>query len=375
MILNTKIQIPNEVFEYFAAEPASPLFSVGQVADAVRVPIHPALSSLLAEVPTSEVELVLADPQFQFFAQPGDPNRQARIWFIERLLMDEIPRRKLALLRAERRAARPRPYDIPALADLEPDDDHLVPLSAFERDGARLLRNGYAFTILTTTPSPNSTHWLLGAIASEGVANTTSVRLDPYLFGPEASYPAMFYKMWMYGRPLDWERIGRLRAVEHGEWRPGPLSRESSFTQFCWSPRDGEVHFVCEEVPKPESISREAAHYLVYARRLDRAKAATGSKVPQARSSFSQNTIQGSPVSGHPSREVARRSPSCASASDTAIELPIPQLSLYVNSVFTKSCQLEYCSGLGPRLVPAGFSHQRNASCQVLRDDPIRGRI
>jgi hypothetical protein len=262
MILNAKIQIPNAVFEHFAAEPASPLFSVGRVADAARVPIHGALNSLLAEVPPSEVELVLADPQFQFFARPGDPKRQARIWFIERLLMEEIPRRKLALLRAERRAVRPRPYNIPALADLEPDDDHLVPLSAFECDGARLLRNGYAFTILTTTPAPNSTHWLLGAIASEGVANSTSVRLDPYLFGPEESYPAMFYKMWMYGRPLDWERIGRLRDVEHGEWRPGPLSRESSFTQFCWSPRDGEVHFVCEEVPKPESISREAARYL-----------------------------------------------------------------------------------------------------------------
>jgi hypothetical protein len=91
------------------------------------------LNSLLAEVPPSEVELVLADQQFQFFARPGDPDRQARIWFIERLLIDEIPRRKLTLLRAERRAARPRPYDTSALADLEPD--HLVPLSAFECDG------------------------------------------------------------------------------------------------------------------------------------------------------------------------------------------------------------------------------------------------
>jgi hypothetical protein len=82
---------------------------VGRVADAVRVPIHGALNSLLDDVPSSEVELVLADPQFQFFAGLGDSNPQARIWFIERLLMDEIPRRKLALLRAERRAARTRP--------------------------------------------------------------------------------------------------------------------------------------------------------------------------------------------------------------------------------------------------------------------------
>jgi hypothetical protein len=187
------------------------------------------------------------------------------------MLWDEIPRRKLKLLCAERGAIRPRPYDLPALADLEPADDHLVPLSAFQFDGSRLIRNGYAFTVLTTTPSHNSTHWLLAAISSEGISDRTNVRLDPYLFGPEDTYPMMFYRMWMYGRPLDWERIAGLREPEHGRWLPGPLSHQCEFTDFCWTPRPDEVHFVCEEVPTRLSLAREASRYLhaVYAPRTE----------------------------------------------------------------------------------------------------------
>ena len=72
----------------------------------------------------------------------------------------------------------------------------------------------------------------------------------------------MFYKMFMYGRPLDWSRIAGLRESEHGRWLPdGPLGRKSLFTDFCWQPRANEVHFTCEEVPVL-AVSPEASRYL-----------------------------------------------------------------------------------------------------------------
>jgi hypothetical protein len=154
------------------------------------------------------------------------------------------------------------------LEDLELGDDHLVPLSAFSFDGARLVRNEFAFLVLPTTGSPNSTYWLLAAIYDQRLAKRTRVRLDPFLFGPAATYPAMQYRMWIYGRPLDWGRVEALKEPEHGGWMPdSPLSR-GEFTDYAWTPRNAEVHFVCEEIPDAGTTSTEAARYLhaVYSR-------------------------------------------------------------------------------------------------------------
>ena len=40
------------------------------------------------------------------------------------------------------------------------------------------------------------------------------------------------------------------------------------FTDYAWTPRNAEVHFVCEEIPEAEVTSREAARYLhaIYSR-------------------------------------------------------------------------------------------------------------
>jgi hypothetical protein len=72
----------------------------------------------------------------------------------------------------------------------------------------------------------------------------------------------MFYKMWMYGRPLDWARVHALKEPEHGRWMPDSAGSGGRFTDFAWMPRGDEVHFVCEEVPEPEVISTEAARYM-----------------------------------------------------------------------------------------------------------------
>lgn len=191
-----------------------------------------------------------------------DTDRAARVWIAERCLSNEIAQRKLVLVRSGARKRRPAPYDLSILADLPVDADHLVPLSAFQFDGSRLLRNGYAFSVLTTTSAPNSSYWLLCALYSEGLNTQASVRLDPFLFGPEDQFPAMFYRMWIYGVPLDWTRLAHLRQPEHGRWFPESLSRESQFTDFCWAPRRDGIHFVCEEVQKVESCSGEPARYL-----------------------------------------------------------------------------------------------------------------
>ena len=221
------------------------------------------LSSLFDAISKDAVLEVENDALFQHLCDRNvDTDRAARIWIAERLLSKEIARRKLMLVRAEVQKPRPAPYDLPAIADVPVDADHLVPLSAFQYDGSRLLRNGYAFGVLTTTAAPNSSYWLLGTLYSQELDARASVRLDPLLFGPEDQFPAMFYKMWMYGRQLDWERLRHLRQPEHGRWLPSSLSHESEFTDFCWAPRPDGIHFLGEEVPKAQSCGCEPSRYL-----------------------------------------------------------------------------------------------------------------
>jgi hypothetical protein len=234
-----------------------------------RDDLREALEDFLSSFNRDEVSAAQASSDFQVFAghQP-DKDRAARVWLGERLLGTEIARRRLDAIRQDLEALRPRPYALPALEDLEIGTDHLVPLSAFSFDGARLVRKDFAFSVLPTTGSPNSIYWLVATIYEQGLANRTRVRLDPFLFGPAATYPAMHYRMWLYGRPLDWGRVEALQEPEHGRWMPDSPRSRGEFTDYAWTPRKAEVHFVCEEIPEAEVTSTEAARYLhaVYSR-------------------------------------------------------------------------------------------------------------
>jgi hypothetical protein len=262
-------EIPDAVLGFFAADPAGPMLTFGREVSDPRDALREPLEAFLSGFHTEDVAAAQASREFQFFAghQP-DMDRAARVWLGERLLGTEIARRRLAAIREDLGCARPRPYALPALEDLDISDDHLVPLSAFGFDGARLIRNEFAFLVLPTTGSPNSTYWLLAAIYDQGLADRTRVRLDPFLFGPAAIYPAMHYRMWIYGRPLDWGRIEALQETEHGRWVADSPRSRSEFTDYAWTPRDSEVHFVCEEIPDAELSSMEGSRYLhaVYSR-------------------------------------------------------------------------------------------------------------
>ena len=90
-----------------------------------------------------------------------------------------------------------------------------------------------------------------------------SIRLDPLSVQPRDKYRGAEYRMWVYGVPLDWDQVSSLREDLHGRWMPDdPLSIGCSFTDVVWSPRSGEVHFVCEEVPSPDQIYERGSRYL-----------------------------------------------------------------------------------------------------------------
>ena len=260
--IRSMTRIPNAVFDYFAADPVGPLLNLWYEADNANSPIHAAIEEFLSSVDAGQVAEVRQDHRFQWMTSgKTDLDREARIWAGMRMLSHDIKARRLEALRQDSASDRPRPYDEPALADLTPDAEHLVPLCEFEFDGSRLLRNGHAFLMLSTTGSPNSSYWLLQSCYSEGLHEHVRVRLDPFLHGSAQSFPAMVYQMLAYGQPLDWRRVDSLHETEHGRWYPGAGSHPSKFTDYAWTPRRSEVHFVCEEVPTVETSIYQGGRY------------------------------------------------------------------------------------------------------------------
>jgi hypothetical protein len=88
------------------------------------------------------------------------------------------------------------------------------------------------------------------------------VRLDPLLVSRIEDYAGLEYKMLVYGRALDWDRLMQLKEEEHGRWQPGRLTRGVANTEFVWSPRHREVHFQCEELLVRERAIGWGCRYL-----------------------------------------------------------------------------------------------------------------
>jgi hypothetical protein len=123
----------------------------------------------------------------------------------------------------------------------------MVKLANFEAAGAAFARNGFNFTICSTTLSPNSTFWLLRSFVEQGIADHVSVRLDPFLWGPSDTFAPMMFKMIVYGKPVNWGGIAMLKEQHYGQMMSDVVSPERfEVADFCWDSRDDGIHFTCE---------------------------------------------------------------------------------------------------------------------------------
>lgn len=157
---------------------------------------------------------------------------------------------------------RPDPYNHKSLIDINLNSDFLVPLNSFNIRGSALIRNNFGFTITPPIDAKNSQYWLIQALLEENLQSVTDVRLDPFILREESEYPCMEYRMLVYGISLDWNLIEKLGYEDHGRWYPGKFSTKTAFTDYSWTPRDGEVHFRCEELPLKDDIYKRGSRYL-----------------------------------------------------------------------------------------------------------------
>lgn len=255
--------IPNTLLTRFAADPTAD-YAFEDAARDVGSPTDLELEDFLASLDPDILEETKQCEGFLFInQQQTDLDRAARIWLGLRLLRDAIAVYRIRNLCVDSASERPRPYDVRALEGLEVDSDNLVPLAEFRFHRSAIRRNGHAFQLMSTTPAPNSTYWLLGACHAEPLRSSVRIRLDPFLHGPVESFPCVGYRMLGYGNEkLDWQRIANLANLEHGQWWPDDMDQWSARTDWVWEPRGPEIHFRCEEIPSHKEARMTPSRYL-----------------------------------------------------------------------------------------------------------------
>lgn len=225
--------------------------------------VRESLSALLSRVSPARLEQLdhEAHQKAQVLFRAGDPEMRARLFVVSQEIMVAVQEARLTAVSTMQPGRIPPPYQHPALSGIFIDSEGLVPLSAFALQGDGLEVNGHVFFMMSPIQANNANFWTLTAIQRVGLGDTVRVRLDPLLHGPTERISGCFYSMIVYGKQLDWNRIADLREPEHGRWQPGSLSTRSQFTDYVWDPRGSEVHFVCEEVPRPEDIRERGSRY------------------------------------------------------------------------------------------------------------------
>ena len=260
--MTTRSWFPEDLLQALSAAPGDPRWGLEDIDRDAEHPMRADLEAARCSIPEAVMEHFLTDPTcagWIRFQGTKANDRQVRLEVLIAFASHELYARRSAGLRES--SSRPAPYDHPAVADLQPDRDLLVPLSAFDCRLSYMVRNGYVFSPPPPLRQLNSNYWFAQALMRLHEEAVVRVRLDPFLVSPAASYRAPFYRMLVFGRDLDWQRLHDLRGEESARWMPDELTTaECEFTDLTWCRRSDGVHFECEEIPK-DAESRPGRYF------------------------------------------------------------------------------------------------------------------
>jgi len=258
-----QIIVPENVVEYFGGLNIPPCFSLSDVIDDVSQ-VGRDVRNLLKEVE----DLLNYPPSglpFWFTQSRGLDFDTRRLWVTERLLSEAIAQKRLQVLVEDYEAETKRPYQHCSLAGIVPNSYGLVSLDLFDKNPSVIpgLRRGQTvFEVLPSIPTAvNSMYWVINILFRHKKVETL-VRLDPLMRQPAGKYQPINYKMLVYGKPLDWGSLSTIKESLHLRWMPdNGWLEDVEFTDLVWSPRDDGVHFLCEEVPKVDSLQFRPSRY------------------------------------------------------------------------------------------------------------------
>jgi len=247
---------------HFAAAMMSPLFEVYTVYDDLEHEFRGSLLNDIASIP--ENELNQFKNQYAYFSslmsKREDIELQWKLYFLIEELEIQIGKLRKQLLLDE--SLVPPPFGHPDLMDTIIDKDGLVYMHELDGYGGGFCKGNEVFTLAPSTNAANSTYWLLHELYNAELTEKVKIRLDPLIHHPKEHFQQMSYRMQVYGKLLDWERIKALKFSEQTEFIPdNPDKGDILKTEIIWKPSDDEIHFTCEELPKKECLNKRGSRY------------------------------------------------------------------------------------------------------------------
>ena len=197
-----------KTFKYFSESTIPPLFEVFEVLNDTEHPEYKNLISDFESFPASDfqkyidennIENKLSDSQDQEIGKIG--------YFMVHIFSNAIFEERIGELLKEEN--RPAPYNSNNLNKLPLEKNNLTFIKNFDLSNRRLEFNNNVYQITPSIFAENSSYWLSNLILNAAIQLDLNfkIRLHPFIEIPSSDYSAMEYRMNVYGKPLDWEKL------------------------------------------------------------------------------------------------------------------------------------------------------------------------
>jgi hypothetical protein len=191
-----------------------------------------------------------------------DKDQGRRAFCFVDILHKEIAKERIKALCDK--SLRPKPYNSKNLGEIEIDSNNLASIRKFDIYNFGYQYNKFVYSLAPAiTSQTNSSYWISCTIIrlTEEKGLNFKIRLDPFIEEYKSEYKIMFQKMLVYGKPLDWERLRRLKEEEYGQWLDEKTYSKIGTTDFVWRPMGNEIHFTCEELPKINCLDYRGSRF------------------------------------------------------------------------------------------------------------------
>lgn len=250
-----------KTLQYFLKSIMDPFYELHEV---LKNPTHPEYNNLLLDlqkIDSKELIKYVEENDIDFLlGSTSNLDLERRTWFLSHCLRNDIAQKRMEILIS---GERPAPYNSDNLRNIPISEDKLVDFSLLKSNHSGITYNNYGYRLCPSTDADNSSYWLFLEIIKLVYKKQKSfyIRLDPFIEIPIDKYHPMMYKMTIYGRPLDWERLRSLHTDDFGQFMNEKEYGDYSNTDYIWHIEKNEIHFTCEELPKKEKCKYRGSRY------------------------------------------------------------------------------------------------------------------
>ena len=257
----------DQLFEYLSSNEVGVGYAIDKIFVGENAFQDTLLEYLRKNIEVREIEQTIKDNSFQILGKVSDNldlKDQALIWIGKQRLPNIVKRYRIEYLKNSFSLSRPKPYNHPDLTDVDIDENKLIEIDKFEvKRTGEIFKANTSFRILQSIQGVNnSMYWAFNHIFNLTNHENIGIRLDPFLYSPIGGFLPPQYKMFVYGSPPEIEKIHLTNDERYVRWMPDNVNKsEVIFTDAVFQKRGDEVHFICEEIPKPEFSAFRGSRY------------------------------------------------------------------------------------------------------------------